>query len=81
MKLNKPATHTKPDQVIEIQDATSKNRPITVEIKVWRDRLFRGSREFKGHENPFNLHRIRVLDTKRKKPLFKRPLWLAVDGE
>lgn len=81
MKLNKPATHAKPDQTVEIQSATSKNRPITVEIKVWRDRLFRGSREFKGHENPFNLHQIRVLDTETKKPLFKRPLWLAAEGE
>ncbi len=81
MKLNKSATHAEPDQTVEIQSVTSKNRPITVEIKVWRDRLFRGSREFKGHENPFNLHRIRVLDTKTKKPLFKRLMWLAVDGE
>ena len=81
MKLNKPATHGTPDQTVEIQSATSKNRLITVEINVWRDRLFRGSREFKGHENPFNLHRIRVLDTETKKPLFKRPLWLAVDGD
>ena len=81
MKLNKPATHAKADQTVEIPSVTSKNRPITVEIQRWRDRLLRGSREFKGHENPFNLYRIRVLDTKTKKPIFKRPMWLAVDGE
>ncbi len=81
MKLNDPATHTQPDEVVEIETSTSKNRLVTVVIKVWNNRLLRGSHEFKGHENPFNLHQICVFDTITKKKLFKRPMWLAVDGE
>ena len=81
MKLNKPITHAKPDRVVEIDSVTRKDRRVTIEIEVWYDRLFRGSRKFKGYDNPFNLHRIRVFDAETKKPLFKKPMWLAVDGE
>ena len=81
MKLNHPATHTQPDQMVEIETSTSKKRLITVVIKVWNNRLLRGSHEFKGHENPFNLYQICVFDKLTKKKLFKRPMWLAVDGE
>jgi ribosomal 50S subunit-recycling heat shock protein len=81
MKLNHPATHIQPDQVVEIETSTSKKRPITVVIKVWNSRLLRGTNEFKGYENPFNLHQICVFDKVTNKKLFKRPMWLAVDGE
>ena len=81
MLLNDPDTHTQPDQVIEIKTSTSKNRLVKVVIKVWPDRLLRGSYEFKGYEHPFNLYQIVVFDAKTKKKLFKRPLWLAVDGQ
>ena len=81
MKLNDPTTHTQPDEVVEIETSTSKNRRITVVIKVWPDRLLRGSYEFKGYENPFNLYQICVFDAKTNKKIFKRPMWLAVDGK
>jgi len=81
MRLNYPCTHILPDQVVEIETSTSKNRSITVVIKVWNNRLLRGSHEFKGHENPFNLYQVCVFDKSTKKKLFKRPMWLAVDGK
>ena len=81
MKLNQPATQSQPDQVVEIEASTSKNRLITVVIKVWNNRLLRGNRKFKGHENPFNLYQVCVFDKITKTKLFKRPMWLAVDGE
>ena len=81
MKLNQPATHTEPDQVVKIETSTSKNRLITIEIKVWHDWLLRGSKTFKGYKHPFNLYQICVFDAKTKKKLFKRPMWLAVDGK
>ena len=81
MKLNDPDTHTQPNQMVEIETSTSKNRRVKVVIKVWLDRLLRGSNEFKGYEHPFNLYQIVVFDAKTKKKLFKRPLWLAVDGQ
>lgn len=81
MKLNQSTTHTQTEQVIEINTSTSKNRRIKIVIKVWHDQLLRGSNEFKGYENPFNLYQICVYDTKTQKKLFKRPLWLAVDGK
>lgn len=81
MKLNRSDTYDRPDQTVEVHSTTRKNTPITIEIQVWRDRLLRGSRKFKGHKHRFNLHRILVFDQKTKKPLFKRALWLAVDGE
>ncbi len=81
MVLNDPDTHTQPSQVVEIETSTSKNRLINVVIKVWPDRLLRGSHEFKGYEHPFNLYQVLVFDAKTKKKLFKRPMWLAVDGQ
>ena len=81
MKLNHPATHTLPDQMVEIETSTSKNRLIKVVIKVWHDQLLRGSNKFKGYKHPFNLYQICVFDAKTQKKLFKRPLWLAVDGK
>ncbi len=81
MALNQSTTHCQPDQVVEIETLTSKNRLVKVVIQVWHDRLLRGSNQFKGYENPFNLYQICVFDTKTKKKIFKRPLWLAVDGK
>jgi len=81
MKLNAPDTHTQPDQIVEIDTSTSKNRSLTVIIKIWNNQLLRGSRQFKGHENPFNLYQICVFDKTTQKKLFKRPMWLAVDGK
>nr|MBC8553938.1 hypothetical protein [Candidatus Brocadiales bacterium] len=54
---------------------------IKIEIKVWRDQLLRGTRKFKGHQNPFNLFQISVFDVETKNKVFKRPLWLAVSGD
>ena len=81
MKLNDPSTHIQPDQVVEIETATSKNRLTKVVIKVWYDQLLRGSNKFKGYDHPFNLYQICVFDAKTNKKLFKRPMWLAVDGK
>ena len=80
MKLNDPSTQTQPDQVVEIETSTSKNRLTKVVIKLWCDQLLRGSNEFKGYNHPFNLYQICVFDAKTNKKLFKRPMWLAVDG-
>ncbi len=80
MKLNQPVTHTQPDQIVEIETSTSKNRLTKVVIKLWCDQLLRGSNEFKGYDHPFNLYQICVFDAKTNKKLFKRPMWLAVSG-
>ena len=66
MKLNRPDTYDRPDQTVEVHSTTRKNTPITIEIQVWRDRLLRGSRKFKGHKHRFNLNRILVFDQKTK---------------
>ena len=81
MKLNEPDTYKKPDEVIVFETVTTRGRQIKIEIKLWCDRLLRGSRIFKGYENPFNLFQICTYDLITKKKLFKRPMWLAVDGK
>jgi len=81
MQLNNPATHAKPDRIIELEAVSAKGKPIKIIIKGWDDQLFRGSREFKGHENPFNLYQVCLLDAHTKKALFKRPMWLAASGD
>ena len=81
MKLNESDTHKEPDKIVAFETVTATGRPIKIEIKVWYDRLLRGTNEFRGYENPFNLFQICVHDAKTKKKLFKRPLWLAVDGK
>ncbi len=80
MKLNVPETHLIADQEGEFALTTIHGRKRIICFKRWYGLLFRGSRYFKGYENPFDLMEFHVLDDQRE-PVFKRPLWLCVEGK
>ncbi len=68
------------DEQIEIPWTNRKNKVCNVVIKCWRDKLLRGSRQFKSSQHPINVIQITVLGH-QDQPVFKRPLWIAVFGE
>ncbi len=81
MKLNDKSTHSSPDQIYEFETTMGNDRAVTVEIKIWEDRLVRGTREIKGNENPFNLYQVCLYDATTGKQIYIRPLWLTVSGK
>lgn len=80
MILNNPSTHGPCDQIARSVFKAKKGKYYKVIIKSWKNRLIKGSREFKSSDNPINLIQICLVDD-NDKPLFKKPLWLGVMGE
>lgn len=78
--LNEESTHPVPDEQIEIPWINRRNKAYNVVIKCWRDKLLRGSRQFKSSQHPINIVQITVLD-RQNQPVFKRSLWIAVFGK
>lgn len=80
MKLNDSSTHSEPDEIVQQTVVTRSGKSYQLEIKVWRDRLFRGSKQFKGYEHPVTVMQVNAVD-KNGKSLYKNPLWLGLVGE
>ena len=78
--LKDTTTWTAPNLSDAISYTTRRGRPLTVEIKAWRNLLMRGTRQYPMHDHPFTLIRMEVTDAAGK-PIFSRPLWLTVIGE
>ena len=53
---------------------------ITLNIKVQRNLLFRGDREFRGEKHPLDVYCV-TAENKDGQCIYKRPLWLGVFGE
>jgi hypothetical protein len=80
MTLNNPAHFLPHDEEVIIPVKSKKGSPLSLIIKGWNTVSFRGSRQFKAHQNPFRLLQLIVVD-EHNKPMFKRPLWLSIFGE
>ena len=52
---------------------------ITLTIKVKRNLLLRGDREFRGEKHPLDVYCISAVD-KHGQSIYKKPLWLGVFG-
>lgn len=78
MALNNTQTHSKCDEQLEFNYLNKKNKKYTVLVKCWKNKLLRGTKEFKSSGYPINLIQIEVFHNKKK--VYKRPLWLAIFG-
>jgi len=79
MKLNDTTTHSDADEVVKKNIVTRSGRRLEVTIKVWNDRLIRGSRQFKGYQHPIKVVQITAIDSEGR-PVYKNPLWLGISG-
>jgi DDE superfamily endonuclease len=79
MNLSDAKTHQPYDQYEEKTWVNSKGKEYSVQIKLWKDVLLRGSRKYHSSEYPMNLIQI-VLLNDQKEEVYKRPLWLSVFG-
>ena len=80
MKLNDSSTHSEPDEVVQQTITTRSGKTYELIIKVWRDQLLRGSKQFKGYEHPVTVMQLVAVDANGKS-LYKNPLWLGLVGE
>ena len=80
MTLNNADSFFPHDEDVVIPIKSKKGAPLSLIIKGWDSVSFRGSRKFKAHRHPFRLIQVVVLN-EHQKPVFKKPLWLAIFGE
>jgi hypothetical protein len=80
MTLNNPAHFLPHDEEVNVPVKSKKGSPLPLIIKGWNTVIFRVSRQFKAHHNPFRLLQLIVVD-EHNKAMFKRPLWLSIFGE
>lgn len=80
MTLNDITSHSAHDQECQLPWKTKKGKSYNVVIKCWKDKLLRGSRQFKSANHPLNVIQISVLDELGKN-VFANPLWLGILGE
>jgi hypothetical protein len=75
--LSKPQTHPKPDAVQTITMTTKKGKVCQVELRLFKNLLLRGSKDFASQEHPLNVLKAVVTDSDGTL-MFKRPLWVAL---
>ncbi len=80
MSLAKSSTHPKVDEHCEIEWQASNGRIYTVKIDAWYNKLFRGSKKFRSSQHPITLLRVCLVD-QQGNPLFKKQMWLGVQGK
>ena len=80
MTLNDEATHNEPNEKYSQAMTLSRGKQVRVEINVWRNKVFRGSRHFKGYAHPITLCQVTVSDQQGKR-IWKKPMWLGLTGK
>lgn len=78
--LSDPATHPDCDEQEIINFKTKKGKALTITLKIWRNLLLRGTREFRSSEHPINAIQATVTDESGH-AVYKNPLWLGVIGK
>jgi len=78
--LNDESTHTPCDEEIQLTWTTARGKIYNVTVKLWKDMLLRGSKNFRSSKYPINLIQVTVVDSNHN-PVFKRPLWIGVFGK
>ena len=69
-----------PDHTVTITRCTYKGITHTVKLEVWDDMLIRGTKDFKSYNYPLRILKATV-SNEDGETVFKRPLWLALQGE
>ena len=69
-----------PDESTTTSFTSAKGKHYTVRISMWKDKLLRGTHEFKSFEHPINVICFEVVD-EAGAALYKNKCWVAVLGE
>lgn len=78
--LSDETTHPTPHLIQSTTMKTAKGKEYRVELTLFKDLLFRGSKEFASQNHPLNILRAVVKDDDGNS-VFQRPLWLGLIGE
>lgn len=78
--LNDTKSHVPCDETCQLTWKTKKDKSYHVIINGWKDKLLRGSRQFKSAQYPLRMIQIVVVDDAGKN-IFKNPLWLGILGK
>ena len=80
VKLNDQLRRIKPDHVVRFSSQTKRGKPCTIMVEIWRDMIFRGTKDYDSYSHPFTLFRIQSFD-QLGKPIFRKPMCLGVYGK
>ena len=78
--LNDESTQGEADEVMCWAEKTARGRVFRWEVKGWQTCLQRGKRGLPMDAYPLTVYQVKVFDAQGK-PVYKRPLWLAKQGE
>jgi hypothetical protein len=78
----KPSIETKiPDQTIQYQTLTNKNRPINVVLKKYQNMMIRSKNGFNMKDKSFDLVIVEMYDAQTQQAIHQKPIYLAVVGK
>ncbi|WP_322744799.1 transposase [[Phormidium] sp. LEGE 05292] len=77
--LKDNATWHQPDESVQINFTTRRERPVQLNISAWHQMLMRGTKEYPMHQHPFTLLQVRVTDEQSQQ--LWHPMWLIVLGQ
>jgi hypothetical protein len=80
ISLKKLRDQLEPDVSTTTTYTSTKGKQYTVNILMWKDKLLRGTHEFKSYEHPINVVCFEVVDADGN-PVFKNKCWVAVLGD
>jgi hypothetical protein len=79
---SKPSIETKkPDQVVEYDTKTSKDRRIKVVLSKHQNMMIRSKNGFNMKNKPFDIVIVEMLDAQTLLPIHQKPIYLAVVGK
>ena len=80
INLKKLREQLEPDVSTTTTYTSTKGKQYTVNILMWKDKLLRGTHEFKSYDCPINVVCFEVVDADGN-PVFKNKCWVAVLGD
>ena len=69
------------DEELKVEDELKNGRKVTIDIRRWKNLLIRTKDGASMKDKPLDVLRIAVLDAQSQKPVFDRPMFIAVSGK
>jgi len=71
----------KADDVVRYETTMQNQRPVIIRLHRWNDLMLRSKNGHNMKQKRFDVVRVEVLDCTTQKPVFDRPMFLAVSGK
>lgn len=69
------------DEKIRLEGSTKKGKAVYIFIRRWKDIMLRSSNGHNMKDKPFDLINVQVREKQTGKPVFKRPMFVALSGK